>query len=698
MSYTYQFKGTYYFRKNIHRKYLNNRNTNLNYRRSLKLCMEEWFYHYLVENKNELDKISNYINFNLTQILGKKLLEVNDINLYIEELCENYKNAACIENSNLEKKRIEDLQYIDEDGLHLGYQLQSITIKFKEIDDHYHNLTNESKERTQQLGTEIIKRTNISMERVLKEVPPEKLIDFYEVLIKNEREVLKNDLRIYIRRNLFQFYPLIENKNCADEEKCEEGLYKYIDLVHNNIRQKNYLEFIKKNSVKSKNPTNDFFNNFNNEEELLNALLQKINKKEEKEILDTKLNINNLIQNYLEFKKPSDTVEKRMKLSLRLFKDFLIGNGKEYKSKHIEDLTLKDIKDFEELCVECSPRLTIDLRDKNLFELVEYRKSVNGPRYEITTAGPMENDIKDFWKYICKYVNNDLNKELFDGFYFLSSLKDKNIEENKSDNLLRRFKEEELQKYINEIYTEKKVKDILIDNPKNFFSFFFSLFTGIRIGEFIYIRLENINVQEKNGERIFYIWLNENIKPQSLKNTNSHRNIIIPEPLIKLGFLNYVEKRINRNKVWLWDFPKSGYQGVSIFHQRNIKKLFPENADTLENRRKGNNLIQYRSLRKNFTEYIFSRKFNSEFSTDVNKKRLLGHSEGSTTGRYLGRIEPYQGKLILNELEDYDLELDKLKEIVKSFYGSVLTDLDFLEDKNNWMEKSKVKPQRRRKT
>ena len=700
MSYTYYFKGTYYFRKVIHKRYIKNRDKNLNYRRSLKLCMDEWFYYFLSKNKNELDKLTDYINFNITNLLGKKLLEINDINLYIEELCENYKKEACIENSDLEKKRIEDLQYIDEDGIHLGYQLQAITVKFKEVDDHYHNLNNESKEKTQQLGTEIIKRTNISMERVLKEVPPEKLIDFYEVLIKNEREVLKNDLRTYVKRNLFQFYPLIEDKNLSEENKVEEALYKYIDLVYRNVKQKNYLDFIKKNSVKPNNAANNFFNSFNNQEELLEELMKKINKTTEKKILDTKLSIEKLIEKYIDFKKPSDTVRKRMALSLRLLRDFLSGDGKEYQPKNIEDLTLEDIKQFEELCVECHPRSENHLRDKTIFELVEYRKSTNGPRYEVNTISQMETDIKDFWKYLSKYIDTNLNNELFDAFYFLSSVKEKNADENISikEDPLRRFTNEELQRYIDEVYTEKKVKDLLIDNPKNFYSFFFSLMTGVRIGEFTFPRIENLNVQEKDGKRVYYIWLNEDIKPQTLKNQNSHRNLIIPEPLIELGFLNYVEKRVKREKVWLWDFPNCGYSSLSMFHQRNIKKLFPENADTTENRMKGNDIIQYKSLRKNFSEYIFSKNFTSEYGTEQNKKRLIGHSEGSISGRYLGRIEPIQGKSILDELGDYDLNLNNLKEIVNSHYKAIIKDLDFLEDKNNWMNVSKVKPQKRRKT
>ena len=83
LRYCYYFKNTYYFRKIIHHKYIKNRTSNLNYRRSLKLCMEEDFYYYLECNKDELIKLLNNLNENLTRFLkeqSEKKLTVSDIN------------------------------------------------------------------------------------------------------------------------------------------------------------------------------------------------------------------------------------------------------------------------------------------------------------------------------------------------------------------------------------------------------------------------------------------------------------------------------------------------------------------------------------------------------------------------------------------------------------------------------------------
>ena len=106
-----------------------------------------------------------------------------------------------IVSSELEDKRIEALKYIDEDNkLHAGFHLQALTVKFKEIDEQYSDFSD--KQITQKLAMEIIKRSNISIEKIFKEIPADKLINFYEILIKNEREVLKNDIKLYIKRNL----------------------------------------------------------------------------------------------------------------------------------------------------------------------------------------------------------------------------------------------------------------------------------------------------------------------------------------------------------------------------------------------------------------------------------------------------------------------------------------------------------------
>lgn len=697
MAYSYYFKNTYYFRKIIHRKYLKDRTKNLNYRRSLKLCMDKDFYYFLSNKQDELDKILEFINYKVTEKLKEgRFLDSTDINNYIEEVCATYREEACIENSILEEKRIKDLEFIDENGMQEGFHIQAITTKYKELDLQYKDFRN--KEKTQKIGMEILKRSNISIEKILEEITADKLLDFYEILIKNERLVLTNDIKTYIKRNLFQFYPLVPSHIKEDNEKVEEAHYQYLTLVSEKPKQKNYLEFIKENGLKQ-TQNSSVYADFKgiSEEDLVSKILGALNEKEQKNSEDSAIDIDNLIEKYINYRKSSENIQKREKTSLGYLKDFLTGDGDKYKAKKLQDLDITDVDNLEKLFSETTTKQKKENRNKTLFQLVKYRETnLDAPRYKNNTMDMMQFDVKNFWSFVCKYIKTDLNSDLFKGFNPLSEIQNKKYENNTEDRELRLFSQDELQTFVNEVYSPKKIKKILMDSPKNFYSFLFGFMLGTRIAEFTYIRLEDIKVQEKNGKKIYYIWLNENISPQSLKNQNAHRNIIIPEPLIDLGFLNYIELRHKRGKEWLWDFPKSGYGSISTFYQRHINKLFPNAADTEENRLKCVNVIQLRSLRKNFAEIVSSNRKVSEH-TPENSKRMLGHSEGTSTGTYLGRLEPFTAKAILDSFEDYDLDLETLKISIKDYFKEIKRDLDFIEDSNNWFEKSRVKPKKGRK-
>ena len=696
MAYSYFFKNTHYFRKMIHPKYIKNRSTYLYYRRSLKLCMNEDFYLYLTSNKEELDKILEFINYKLTYKLQEgKELDIVDINSYIQKICEEYRELACIENSELEDKRIEALKYIDEDNkLHAGFHLQALTVKFKEIDEQYSDFSD--KQITQKLAMEIIKRSNISIEKIFKEIPADKLINFYEILIKNEREVLKNDIKLYIKRNLIQFYPLISSNIKEESEKVEQALYKYLSLVQNNPKQKNYLSFIERNSINQNNSNSFNITQSLNKDELISMFKESLKEDEQKKVLDATLNIDSIIDDYITFKDNNDKIRQRIKRTLLLFKDYLLGNGNEYKAKNIKDLTVNDIIEINKLFSELTPFQYLKKNKLNLFESVVFRRENPSRRYADNTMNLMTNDIKSFWRYICKYKDTTLSTNLFDSFNPKYDLKKDKYNNSEPDKAIRAFKIQELQIFIDNVFNSN-LKKILMDSPKNFYYFFMGLMLGLRIGEFIQIRLEDIKVQEKDGLKTYYIYLNENHPEQSLKNQNAHRNISIPEVLIDLGLLNYIDTRKKRGKEWLWDFTKSGYGSISVFFQRHIKNLFPESSDNLDNHKQkieNYNVVQSRSFRKNFVEFALGTRHINNHSTE-NAKRIIGHTEGTISETYLGRIEPAIGKNILDSFGDYNLNLEKLKNDVKDYYRIIKRDLD-IKDDNTWRNVSVAKPKRGR--
>ena len=76
-------------------------------------------------------------------------------------------------------------------------------------------------------------------------------------------------------------------------------------------------------------------------------------------------------------------------------------------------------------------------------------------------------------------------------------------------------------------------------------------------------------------------------------------------------------------------------------------------------------------------------------------KRIIGHTEGTISETYLGRIEPAIGKNILDSFGDYNLNLEKLKNDVKDYYRIIKRDLD-IKDDNTWRNVSVAKPKRGR--
>lgn len=389
-------------------------------------------------------------------------------------------------------------------------------------------------------------------------------------------------------------------------------------------------------------------------------------------------------------------MESKYRNSLRFFSEFLKGDEK-YKPLKIEDLTTKEIDLFEDLLSECRPKSSSkEMREKTLFQLVKMRRKENFSRLAENSAKLIDDHIKLFWKYVTTYIDDNLKENLFRGFSVRQAINEKNDDEGVVPSKLRCFTNKELQSIIDNVYNDEKLPKILHETPKYFYSFCFYLFLGTRINEFMNIRLDSLRYQEKNGEKIYYIWLNENHQIQKLKNKNAHRNIIIPQLLIDLGFLNYVNERLENKNEWLWDFTlKSRYSTISVFFNREISKLFPKSVDNRANRKKGENLVQMKSLRKNFCEDAFKSKV-SDYDTEQNKKRLMGHSEGTTTEVYLGRIEPYVAKQMLDSINNYNLDLSKLKETVKNFYKEIKTDINIPQG-GDWEELSRVKVKRGRK-
>lgn len=705
-SHSYKFKGTFYFRKRINARYLKNRNKDFVFRKSLKKCCR--FYFMLVKDNDELDKLTNYLNKELNSYLKENLMTENEINRLTDMLCKNYEREAKIEYSDLEKLRIESLEYFDENGNQEGHTLQPLAKKWKELDNQYHNFINT--EETIRIGSEIFKRSNIEKEK-LTEIPTDKILDFYEQLIKAEKKVIENDIRLYIQRNMYLFKNISPTRAEMQNEKdrVETTLESFLELVRENPLQ-NYLNLVKKH-VKNANFESD--TSFANSKDYILELFNQIKQEQEQTILNEAENLERLAEVYIKDilnvkgKKAKDCAR-----TLKYFTDYMKGNGKEHQAKKLSELTSEDIIEFQDLLINITRR-TKKHMGMSLFELVKIRIIENTRMMLPSNMNTIEYPIRAFYRHLCKaHKNLGGDSDLIDYLDAQTKLELIREEDGEVDYEVRAISVPEMAKFTNTIYKDKKtIEKMINESPQNFYSFFIGLVYGARIREGLQLKIRNLKVQEKDGQKYYYFYLDENDDDTRLKTANSHRNLPIPNVLIKLGLLTFIDRRKELGYETLFNYKfdndsESITGALSLFYQRAFQKCFGElacneaNIELLRQRVKdgedGYNFIQYRSFRKNFVNVIDRQKIGGDYHTMTNIKKLIGHSDSSATEYYYERIEPFVGHQILNSF-DYFFHypfLERLEEDIKEIFNDdIKYELDWVTQKNHeeWKIKSKIK-------
>ena len=84
--------------------------------------------------------------------------------------------------------------------------------------------------------------TSMITKEQLLEVKHSEMIIFHEMLIKAEKAVLENDIKLYISRNYAQFNSLVLNPTESLESQINQAYYEYLDLVRLNPIQIDYLK------------------------------------------------------------------------------------------------------------------------------------------------------------------------------------------------------------------------------------------------------------------------------------------------------------------------------------------------------------------------------------------------------------------------------------------------------------------------
>ncbi len=399
LKYYYEFQGTFYFRKRINERYLKNRNKDFVFRKSLKKCCR--YYFLLIKNQEELDKLTTYLNNELVIYLKENLMTTNEINQLVDLLCKNYEKEAKIEYSDLEKLRIESLEYFDLNGNQEGHTIQPLAKKWKELDYQYHNMNNT--EETIRIGSEIFKRSNISKDKLL-EIPQEKIVDFYEQLIKAEKRVIENDIKLYIQRNMYLFKNIAPTRTEILDEKIriETTTENFLELVRENPLQ-NYINLIK-NYVKNSNSLNSLSSA--DTKEYILELFNQMRQEQEQSVLNEAENLDRLAKDYIEnilMKKGKRA--NNYERNIKYFIDYMKGNGKEHQAKKLSELTSNDIIEFQDLLVNIIVR-TRKHKDMSLFDLVKERIIKNSRRMKPGNMNGIEYQIKGFYKHICKAYKN----------------------------------------------------------------------------------------------------------------------------------------------------------------------------------------------------------------------------------------------------------------------------------------------------
>ena len=678
----YFFKDSYYFKKNINPKYLKNKNKQFIFRRSLKLILNKKMYKFFSINEEELKKFLIHINLELTNFLKKgEKLDVHDINFFIQKITEDYIQRAIIENSELEEKRLKELQSIDENGvLENGYELQKLSERFKYLDLLYRNLVIKTKEVREE-GLKIIKNSDISFEEILEKIPPEKMQNLYEMAIKSERDIIKNDIKVYIKRNLEQFYNLISPNSKNFDEKLDEAFNKYIILVIENKEQKSYIKLIQKQE-----PSNNTSCDKASLKEMLNELA---NEEKENKLLNLKSDINILINNFCNYINYTGSTLKNAKAELTPFSDFLRGNGKEYLAKSCEDLTNEDVRELEKLISEATPKNRAKkYTNATLFDLVEFRKKDPSlkPYAENTILG-MEAQIKKFWKYYVKQIDKTQDALLFDDFNPSFVRSNKNIEEDFIEDDARAFTNQEIKILLDIKLDENEIKRLQSTNKKYFYALIIGILTGMRVAEIALIDTQSVKKHiGRNKQEYYYFY----ICKSDLKTEAAHRNIPIHKILIDLGFLNYVKKRIKDKKEKLFDFSEiSRGSNLTTYLKRFVKKHLILNE---------NEKLNFHSFRRRIATKLTHFAEAGE-ENDKNIDKLLGHTIAGSRKSYLGRLDPQIGyKILDNLIKEDDLDFLPLINRTQEYFSKYNIEIVYNLDLDTSFDYSTISTQKREKT
>ncbi|WP_066403904.1 site-specific integrase [Aliarcobacter cryaerophilus] len=593
----FQKNGIWYFRKKI--PYQLNKKTPIFRISLMKLLSKKGYYKHLFNSS--LFFIISYIDNKIELLfLTRESLTLKELNEYVIGLLQRYENEALNQDNHyikdmgsrradIENKRYEALAYYDDLGVKFGGHTE--TALKKELSELEEAFNKDNIGLYRKKADDILKRQDIIKADEIEKIPDDMLPIFSENLVKKEIEVIRADIEKYQKL-------MGKKESLANLGSIEDFITQYPQL-------KNIIY------PKSDEDNWDF-----------------------------------LIEKFLSYKNQKTQVNsiRGNKTDLQQFCSLMLGDEKfGVPKRKIMDCRLEDIEALKRLYTQIPVVQHQDLtnwREKGMIYIINFTKN-DVEKYKKPVLSGLQGKIKTIKRFLKDIKLYDpekygkLNLELWDKLSVeykdltleAQILTDKNKKTYLSSEILNNFLKDRYKKEENDRgQTERNFTRHTKASPHIFWSVVLAIFTGARGGELAQIRVKDFKKSIVNDELIHSLTLRITDKEkQSLKNEHSSRTIPITNFLIDLGFLNFIQERIDNKADFVFDlkvnkdgdrkdFPLSFNQEIKVYVKDNYSDIYEDYK-----------LPAYHDLRA----YFVGKFLNGE-NDNTNKllqlKQLIGHT------------------------------------------------------------------------
>ncbi|MCT7632075.1 MULTISPECIES: site-specific integrase [Aliarcobacter] len=487
---------------------------------------------------------------------------MKELNEYVIGLLQRYENEALNQDNHyikdmgsrradIENKRYEALAYYDDLGVKFGGHTE--TALKKELSELEEAFNKDNIGLYRKKADDILKRQDIIKPDEIKKIPDNMLPMFSENLVKKEIEVIRTDIEKY--------------QNLVGKKESSASIGSIEDFITQYPQLKNIIY------PKSDEDNWDF-----------------------------------LIEKFLSYKNQKTQVNsiRGNRTDLQQFCSLMLGDEKfGVPKRKIMDCRLEDIEALKRLYTQIPVVQHQDLtnwREKGMIYIINFTKN-DIEKYKKPVLSGLQGKIKTIKRFLKdiklydpeKYGNlnlelwDKLNVEYKDLTLEAQILTDKNKKTYLSSEILNNFLKDRYKKEENDRgQAERNFTRHTKASPHIFWSVILAIFTGARGGELAQIRVKDFKKSIVNDELIHSLTLRITDKEkQSLKNEHSIRTIPITDFLIDLGFLNFIQERIDNKADFVFDlkvnkdgdrkdFPLSFNQEIKVYVKDNYADIYED--------------------------------------------------------------------------------------------------------------------------